>query len=189
MDDGALGLNGPQRVDNPMATFPRRQIADSSNPKKQYGTLKPSISFIPPVALLELAAVMELGAVKYGAHNWVTDPVDFTTYYDAAMRHLMLAFSGEDIDDESKALHVAHAMACCAILTDATRLGNLVDDRPKTGDVAQAIRRLTKTKPVEPPETAYQLPMTAAETQWAARTADDGTSAKIGATNGPPPHR
>jgi hypothetical protein len=117
----------------------------SSNPKKQYGTLKPSISFIPPVALLELAVVMELGAVKYGAHNWVTDPVDFTTYYDAAMRHLMLAFSGQDIDDESKALHVAHAMACCAILTDAIRLGNLVDDRPKTGDVAQAIRRLTKS--------------------------------------------
>lgn len=116
----------------------------SSNPKKQYGTLKPSLSFVPPVALIELAVVMELGAVKYGAHNWVSDPVDFTTYYDAAMRHLMLAFSGEDVDPESKALHVAHAMACCCILTDAIRIGNLIDNRPKTGDVGQAIWRLTK---------------------------------------------
>ncbi len=119
----------------------------SSNPKKQYGTLKPSMSFIPPVALMELAAVMELGAVKYGAHNWVTQPVDFTTYYDAAMRHLMLALSGEDIDPESKALHVAHAMACCAILTDAIRLGNLIDDRPMVGNVGEAIQRLTKPDP------------------------------------------
>lgn len=119
-------------------------MTESSNPKKRFGSLKPSVSYIPPVALLELAAVMELGATKYGAHNWVEAPVDFTTYYDAAMRHLMLAFSGEDVDPESKALHVAHVMACCAILTDAIRLGNLVDNRPKTGDVGQAIWRLTK---------------------------------------------
>lgn len=61
----------------------------SDNPKKKYGAQKPCVHFIPPVAIIEEAVVMGLGGEKYGAFNWQDKPVDATTYYSAAMRHLM----------------------------------------------------------------------------------------------------
>lgn len=114
----------------------------SSNPKRAFGVRKPSAQFIPPVALIEESAVMALGAAKYGAFNWQDDPVDATTYYSAALRHLMQWFSGEDDDTESGASHLAHVRACMAILLDAQASGKLIDDRPKCAPVTPAIERL-----------------------------------------------
>lgn len=116
----------------------------STNPKRQYGVRKPSAQFIPPVAIVEESVVMALGADKYTAFNWQDDPVDATTYYSAAMRHLMSWFSGEDRDPESGASHLAHVRACMAILMDCQASGILVDDRPKCASAAEAIKRLTK---------------------------------------------
>lgn len=115
----------------------------STNPKRQYGTKKPSAQFIPPVAIIEESVVMALGAAKYGAFNWQDDPVDATTYYSAAMRHLMAWFAGEDKDPESGASHLAHVRACMAILMDGQASGILVDDRPKCASAADAVVRLT----------------------------------------------
>lgn len=119
-------------------------IADmpSSNPKRAFGVKKPSAQFIPPVALVEESVVMALGAKKYGAFNWQDDPVDATTYYSAAIRHLLQWFSGEDRDAESGASHLAHVRACMAILLDAQASGKLIDDRPKCAPASEAIDRL-----------------------------------------------
>jgi Domain of unknown function (DUF5664) len=114
----------------------------SSNPKRAFGVKKPSAQFIPPVAIIEEAAVMALGAAKYGAFNWQDDPVDATTYYSAAIRHLLQWFSGEDRDAESGASHLAHVRACMAILLDAQASGALIDDRPKCASAGDAIERL-----------------------------------------------
>lgn len=86
---------------------------------------------------------MALGAEKYGAFNWQSSKVDATTYYSAAMRHLMSWFAGEDVDPESGASHLAHVRACMGILIDAAATGQLVDDRPTCGSVADGIDRLT----------------------------------------------
>lgn len=113
-----------------------------TNPKRAFGVRKPSPQFIPPIAIIEESVVMALGAAKYGPYNWQDDPVDATTYYSAAMRHLMSWFAGEDRDPESGASHLAHVRACMAILIDAGANGALVDDRPKCASVANAIERL-----------------------------------------------
>ena len=115
------------------------------NPKKSCGASKPSPAFIPPVAILEEAVVMALGASKYGPFNWNEIPVDAATYYSAALRHLMSWFSGENIDPESGASHLAHARACLAILIDSQVSGSLIDNRPqKTSSASETIKRLSK---------------------------------------------
>lgn len=114
----------------------------SSNPKRAFGVRKPSAQFIPPVAIIEEAVVMALGAEKYTAFNWQDDPVDATTYYSAAIRHLLQWFSGEDRDPESGASHLAHVRACMAILLDAQASGKLIDDRPRCASATEAIERL-----------------------------------------------
>ena len=118
--------------------------APSTNPKRAFGSLKPSPHFIPPIAILEESVVMALGAKKYGAFNWQDSPVDATTYYDAALRHLMSWFAGENIDPESGVSHLAHVRACMAILMDSQASAILVDDRPKTTPIAPAVQRLTQ---------------------------------------------
>lgn len=121
---------------------PANDNARSSNPKRAYGVKKPSAQFIPPVAIVEESVVMALGAAKYGPYNWQDDPVDATTYYSAAIRHLLQWFSGEDKDPESGASHLAHVRACMAILIDAQSSGVLIDDRPKCASASKAIDRL-----------------------------------------------
>jgi len=116
----------------------------STNPKRAFGVRKPSPQFVPPIAIIEESVVMALGAAKYGAYNWQDDPVDATTYYSAAMRHLMSWFAGEDKDPESGASHLAHVRACMAILLDAQASSKLVDDRPKCASTSEAISRLSK---------------------------------------------
>ncbi len=113
-----------------------------NNPKTQYGVLKPSLSYVPSPALLVLAAVMKHGADKYGKMNWRKNKVAASIYYDAALRHLLQFFDGDDNDPESGLLHLGHVMACCAILIDASYTGNMVDDREAASVVDPLIRQL-----------------------------------------------
>lgn len=115
-----------------------------ANPKEKFGIAKPSIEFISPSALLELATVMALGGKKYGPFNWRTKKVKFSTYYSAAFRHMALAFSGEEREPESGALELAHAMACMMILIDAIHHDALIDDRPKTEATRKIMELLTR---------------------------------------------
>lgn len=100
-----------------------------TNPKRQYGQAKPGIYNVPLVPLFELGRVMGNGAVKYGAFNWRKDPVSYTTYLDAIFRHWAAVSEGEDHDPYSLFLHLAHIMACCAIVIDAEAHDSLIDDR------------------------------------------------------------
>lgn len=120
------------------------QLVDT-NPKTAYGKAKPSMQFVPPVALLELGLVMEFGAKKYGPMNWRKDPITASTYYNALMRHAFQYWDGADLDSESRRNHLAHIMACCAILLDAQVRGNLLDDRPEKGSAEFYIILNTRT--------------------------------------------
>ena len=78
------------------------------------------------------------GALKYGRANWRETGVRFTIYYDALRRHLDALYEGEDIDPDSGLPHLAHILACAAILADAQATGNLNDDRQHRGDYYRA---------------------------------------------------
>lgn len=106
----------------------------TANPKTTAGSNKPSLlSVIPTTSLLVLGAVMRLGAKKYGAFNFRDSDVPASIYVDAAMRHLMSWWDGEDNDPESGVSHLGHVMACAAIVIEAKALGRLIDDRPTPG--------------------------------------------------------
>ena len=113
---------------------------DSINPKDLVGCTKPSAHFVPPVAILALSEVMKLGAAKYGSYNFRTAGVQTSIYMSAIYRHWAQFWDGEDVDDESKQSHLAHIMACCAILLDGYSQGNVKDDRPIVGGAGAFIR-------------------------------------------------
>jgi len=114
------------------------------NPKDKFGAAKPCLTFIPPAALAHEAVVMALGAAKYSPFNWRSKPVKAKTYVDAAIRHLLQWADGEELDEQSRASHLAHARACCGIILDAQTQGNLIDDRHKTGGFTAILEGLTR---------------------------------------------
>jgi hypothetical protein len=101
-----------------------------TNPKDAVGIRKAGMSCIPAEVLLELGVAMQEGAIKYGRHNYRVAGVRASVYYDAAMRHLMAWWEGEDIDPDSGLSHLVKAMACMLVIRDAVFNDNWVDDRP-----------------------------------------------------------
>lgn len=122
-------------------------VYPDDNPKSVVGLTKPSLHQIPPVALVLLGQAMKDGEAKYGLMNWRGTQVAASVYYDAIMRHMLAWWDGEAEAQDSGVAHLAHVMACCAILLDATALGRLNDDRPKPGNVSALMAALTKPKP------------------------------------------
>lgn len=116
------------------------------NPKTIIGLTKPSLLAIPPVALLHLGRAMTDGKNKYGLMNWREKKVSSSIYYDAALRHLLSWWDGEEVAGDSGVDHLAHAMACCAIIIDAQSVGSLNDDRPSfPGRFAETVKEFTVT--------------------------------------------
>lgn len=115
----------------------------TTNPKDAVGDTKPPLHLVPPVALLHMAKVFELGANKYGSYNWRSNDVRLTVYISAAMRHLALLLDGETVDRESGQPHAAHVADCMAIILDATAGGNLIDDRPTPGATATVMAAMS----------------------------------------------
>jgi Domain of unknown function (DUF5664) len=111
------------------------------NPKDAIGSKKVSISKVPPSAIIEMARAFENGAAKYGAYNYRETEVRASIYVDAAIRHLMCWFDGEQVADDSGVTHLGHALASIGILVDTTECGTLADDRPKQGTSSVMIER------------------------------------------------
>jgi len=105
------------------------------NPKAAIGAAKAPFFGIPWTAVIEMGTVMDGGAYKYGAYNYRDTRISTTTYHDAILRHFMLWADGEEVDPESRCSHLAHIMACCALMIDARETNMLEDSRSKTGAV------------------------------------------------------
>lgn len=93
---------------------------------------KVSLSLIPRAALEQEAKVYAFGANKYGRDNYKKG-FAYTRLIDAALRHIMAAVDGEDIDAESGEAHLAHARCCIGMLMEIIRLGTVTDDRFNKG--------------------------------------------------------
>jgi hypothetical protein len=109
-----------------------------TNPKDAVGIRKAGLSVVPANVLLELSVAMTEGAAKYGRHNWRKAGVRASVYYDAAMRHLMCWWEGEDIDPDSGLSHVTKAIASLTVLRDAQMQGMWTNDRPPSSDLIRA---------------------------------------------------
>lgn len=101
-----------------------------TNPKDAVGIKKVPLHVVPGQVLMELGLAMLEGARKYGSHNYRVAGVRASVYFDAAMRHLMAWFEGEDLDPDSNLSHITKALACLVVLRDSMMNENWVDDRP-----------------------------------------------------------
>lgn len=101
-----------------------------TNPKDSVGVAKVSLSVLPAQVLMEMALALYEGDRKYGRSNYRVAGVRSSIYYDAAMRHLMAWWEGQDIDPESGLSHVIKAIAGLSVLRDAMLNDMCTDDRP-----------------------------------------------------------
>lgn len=115
---------------------------DDINPKTLRGQLRVDLSLVPSAGLIHCAHSFMDGARKYNPYNWRDKKVPARIYIAAAQRHLLDWLDGEEVASDSKAHHLGHAMACCAIILDAMETGNLIDDRPKKGSAAKLLAKL-----------------------------------------------
>lgn len=137
---------------------------DRTNPKDILGATKPMLGLNPRVALLWMAKAFEFGAYGrdangvqvrekgYGEYNWRDRAVSEMVYVHAMERHIADYVDGQDLASDSKVKHLGHIMACAAILLDAEECGALKRDRPKPGNAADLIERMT-IKKKEPAKT------------------------------------
>jgi hypothetical protein len=119
---------------------------NDNNPKTRLGSLKVPMHLIPPSAKIHLALALEDGAGKYGPYNWREEKISASVYRGAMERHGDGWWDGEDLAGDSGVLHLAHIMACCALLIDAAECGMLIDDRPANGSASRLLQEYHQRK-------------------------------------------
>jgi hypothetical protein len=108
-----------------------------NNPKTAFGTKKLPMATVPPALLHYAAMAFADGAAKYGPFNWREKKVSASIYYEACLRHLMAWFDGEEVAEDSGVPHLAHAVACVAILIDVYGTATFNDNRPPKGPASR----------------------------------------------------
>lgn len=114
-----------------------------TNPKDMIGSDKLPLHLWPETATIFGALGLLDGALKYGRSNYRVIGVRASIYYDACRRHINKWFEGEDVDPDSGLPHLAHALACLAILVDAQAAGKLNDDRQFPGGYSKLVEDMT----------------------------------------------
>jgi hypothetical protein len=115
----------------------------ASNPKDLVGSGKLPLHLWPVTATALGSLGLLDGMLKYGRSNFRAVGIRASIYYDAASRHLNAWFEGESVDPDSGLPHLAHALACLAIIVDAEAAGKLNDDRMHPGGYRNLISSLT----------------------------------------------
>jgi hypothetical protein len=114
-----------------------------TNPKDTIGSDKIPLHLWPETATIMGCIALLDGALKYGRSNWRVAGVRSSIYVDAAKRHLNKWFEGEESDPDSGVPHLAHALACIAIIVDAKAAGKLNDDRMVAGGYVETVASMT----------------------------------------------
>lgn len=109
-----------------------------TNPKDAVGIKKPPFSTLSFAVLLEVGVAMLEGAMKYGRHNYRVAGVRASVYIDATLRHIAYWWEGEDVDPDSKLIHITKAIASLCVLRDAMIQGLWVDDRPPKSKIKRS---------------------------------------------------
>ena len=106
----------------------------NTNPKDAIGCDKLPLHLFPTSANIYGCLGLLDGMLKYGRSNWREAGVRVSIYHDALKRHSDAYFEGEDNDPDSGLPHLAHMIACVAILIDAKENNKLIDDRMYGGE-------------------------------------------------------
>ncbi len=114
-----------------------------TNPKDLVGSGKIPLHLWPTTATVMGSMGLLDGMLKYGRSNYRAVGVRASIYYDAACRHLNAWFEGEEVDPDSGLPHMAHALACLAIIVDAQAAGKLTDDRCTPGGYRALVGEMT----------------------------------------------
>jgi hypothetical protein len=88
-----------------VASYEETRVVSETGGEK--GQKASQLGTIDPIALLHLGEVSGFGAQKYEAFNYLKG-YDWRLTVDAALRHLLAFWAGEDRDPESGLLHPAH---------------------------------------------------------------------------------
>lgn len=110
--------------------FALSESAKRTNPKDAVGARKVPMSCVPSEVMMEIGLGMLEGAIKYGRHNYRIAGVRASIYFDAALRHLIAWWEGQDTDPDSGLSHITKALASLTVLRDAQINGMVFDDRP-----------------------------------------------------------
>lgn len=108
----------------------------------RFDTGKTKVNLIPPDALMALGEVYTVGAEKYADRNWEKG-MPFSTVEGCLVRHMLKYQMGEDYDEETGCLHLAHvAWNAMALLTYQLRGMDQFDDRQEipVGKASRSIR-------------------------------------------------
>jgi hypothetical protein len=85
---------------------------------------------LPEECIEDVVRILQGGAKKYGDFNWMESPgFEYTRLYNSLRRHLGKWRKGQDRDEESQELEIAH-VACNALMLlyyQKMQLG--IDDR------------------------------------------------------------
>ncbi|WP_394615913.1 dATP/dGTP diphosphohydrolase domain-containing protein [Lentzea sp. JNUCC 0626] len=104
------------------------EIRVTSETGGEKGKKLAQVSSLDPKALLVLAEVSGWGATKYSAHNFLRGYL-WSLSFDAAMRHLLKFWGGEELDPESGLPHLGHAAWHCLAMISFLERGIGTDDR------------------------------------------------------------
>jgi len=85
---------------------------------KKFDSEKPEMYLLPPKATLEVGEVLSYGAKKYSPDNWKKVAGLEQRYTSAALRHILAAMSGEELDEETGLSHEAHAICCLLFILE-----------------------------------------------------------------------
>lgn len=104
-----------------------------TNPKDSVGSDKLPLHLWPASATAFGCIGMVNGMLKYGRSNWREAGIRPSIYVDAACRHLVDWFEGQDCDPDDGVHNLSAALACIAIVVDALVTDQLNDDRNYNG--------------------------------------------------------
>ncbi len=118
-----------------------------TNPKDKIGSRKWRQYCVTPARVAwEVGIALLVGSLKYGRTNWRVAGITASVYVDAAKGHIDQFWEGEDLDPESQAHHIAHAIAGLNILLDSILRSDWNDDRPPKTEDMDLIRTETQAK-------------------------------------------
>jgi len=112
------------------------------NPKDSVGAKKAPLGYVPPALVIGASEAMAVGAQKYGPFNWREQPVQYVTYLEAILRHLLALMDGQDRAEDTGIHHMKHIAAGAAIVLDALAAENIIDNRPMRGPADDMLRAL-----------------------------------------------
>jgi hypothetical protein len=96
---------------------------DTNEHGGQQSKIEGRFDLIPPIAMLELAKIMEYGAKRYAPNNWRKIPLE--DHINHMLMHLF-AYNGGDRQDD----HLGHALARAAMAVEIAKLGEQEEMSP-----------------------------------------------------------